>query len=413
MHRSKVALSFLATLVVVLAAGQSYAQTFTTLTSFNGTNGFNPFGSLTPNANGSILYGTTEAGENVFSLPVTGGTPTTLGTFNGTTGFAPFAGLTPSADWTTLYGTAQEGGASPSPGYGTVFSIPVAGGTPTALASFNGTDGSIPLGDLTLVGSNLYGMTADGGIGFTGNNGTGDGVIFSVPATGGTPTVLASFNGTDGEAPRGDLTLIGSTFYGMTLNTIFSIPVTGGTPTVLAYGVGGNGSLTLIGSTFYGMSTYGGANGDGEIFSIPVTGGTPTILATFDGTNGEYPHGSLTLVGSTLYGTTSFGGNLSLNDGLGDGTIFSIPVAGGPINTLVTFDGTNGVWPYASLTLIGSTLYGTTAAGGLGYNGGTGSGAGTVFALTTPEPSSLASLGLGGIGLGVLALRRKIRRQAA
>ena len=39
----------------------------------------------------------------------------------------------------------------------------------------------------------------------------------------------------------------------------------------------------------------GGANGDGEIFSIPVTGGTPTILLSFNGTDGANPAASLTL----------------------------------------------------------------------------------------------------------------------
>ena len=52
-----------------------------------------------------------------------------------------------------------------------------------------------PYGSLTLSGSTLYGMTTYGGA----NN---DGTIFSIPVTGGTPTTLLSFNGTDGEAPR-------------------------------------------------------------------------------------------------------------------------------------------------------------------------------------------------------------------
>jgi uncharacterized repeat protein (TIGR03803 family) len=45
----------------------------------------------------------------------------------------------------------------------------------------------------------------------------GEGAIFSIPVTGGTPTTLASFNGTDGEEPDGSLTLSGSTLYGMTV----------------------------------------------------------------------------------------------------------------------------------------------------------------------------------------------------
>ena len=78
-------------------------------------------------------------------------------------------------------------------------------------------------------------MTANGGV-------NGDGTVFSIPVTGGTPTILVSFNGTNGADPYGSLTLsAGSTLYGMTYGggadgdgTVFSIPVTGGTPTTLA-----------------------------------------------------------------------------------------------------------------------------------------------------------------------------------
>ena len=114
-------------------------------------------------------------------------------------------------------------------------------------------------GSLTLSGSTLYGMTAAGGA-------NGDGTIFSIPVTGGTPTTLFSFDGT--------------------------------------HGTNASGSLTLSGSTLYGMTEGGGTYSDGTIFSIPVTGGTPTTLFSFDGTHGESPGGSLTLSGSTLYGMT-------------------------------------------------------------------------------------------------------------
>ena len=43
--------------------------------------------------------------------------------------------------------------------YGTVFSVPVSGGSPTVLASFNGSNGNIPMGGLTLSGNTLYGTT--------------------------------------------------------------------------------------------------------------------------------------------------------------------------------------------------------------------------------------------------------------
>jgi uncharacterized repeat protein (TIGR03803 family) len=107
--------------------------------------------------------------------------------------------------------------------------------------------------------------------------------------------------------------------------TIFSIPVTGGTPTILfdfdfTHGGYPLGDLTLSGSTLYGMTDFGGVNDDGVIFSIPVTGGTPTTLFNFDGTHGILPCGNLTLSGSTLYGTALRGG---AND---KGVVFSLAV---------------------------------------------------------------------------------------
>jgi uncharacterized repeat protein (TIGR03803 family) len=195
------------------------------------------------------------------------------------------------------------------------------------LATFNNTNGAVPIAGLTLSGSTLYGTTRYGGA-------SGDGTVFSVPLAGGSPTTLATFNNTNGANPRAGLTLSGSTLYGTTVN--------------------------------------GGASGDGTVFSVPLAGGSPSTLATFNVANGANPEAGLTLSGSTLYGTTPNGG------AGGDGTVFSVPLAGGSPTTLATFNSTNGANPYASLTLSGNTLYGTTYAGGA-------SGYGTVFSLT-PNP---------------------------
>jgi uncharacterized repeat protein (TIGR03803 family) len=391
----------IASAVLSVVAVQANAQTFTTLGTFksSGLKGANPSGNLT--LSGSTLYGTTNSGGtygggSIFSIPVAGGPLTSLASFNYTNGASPQGSLTLCGS--TLYGMTSQGGASDK---GTIFSIPAGGGPITTRATFDGTNGTYPSGDLTLVGSTLYGMTYGSGFDY--------GTIFSIPVGGGPLTTLATFDFFNGAKPYGSLTLSGSTLYGMTSEggmggggTVFSIPVGGGPITTLATFNGANGArplgdLTLVGSTLYGMTSdlYSTSASRGTIFSVPVGGGSVTTLATFDGANGSYPYGSLTLCGSNLYGMTS---GLP-HDGSTLGTIFSIPVGGGPLMTLVTFDGTNGACPLGDLTLSGSTLYGTTT----GYFS---NDFGTVFALTVPEPSALALL-LTTIFGGLLWWRRK------
>ena len=200
-----------------------------------------------------------------------------------------------------LYGLNRYGGTGDN---GTIFFEPLAGGNPTNLCSLNQTSGQYPIIGLTLSGSTLYGVTDGGGA----NN---MGTIFSEPLAGGTPTVLASFSnsGANGYYPYSSLILNDSTLYGMTLNggakgygTIFSEPVTGGSPTILysfdkTHGANPFGSLTLNGSTLYGTTYGGGANNLGTIFSEPLAGGTPTILFSFDGTHGADPMVGLILSG--------------------------------------------------------------------------------------------------------------------
>ena len=391
-------MALLSCVVAVTLAGSrtSSAQTLTTLFSFDGANGAPPEGEVI--LVGSTLYGMTSGGGTfgdgaVFSIPTSGGTPTILASFDGTNGASPFGGLTLVGS--TLFGMTAFGGVFND---GTVFSVPIAGGTPTNLASFNSTSGALPIAGLTLVGSTLFGMTQYGG---TQNAGT----IFSIPVSGGAVTTLSSFDGISNGGAYGSLIVSGSTLYGMTSTSIISIPLTGGTPTTLHSfgnvpdGFEPVGSLILNGSSLYGMTSAGGAFAHGSIFSIPVTGGAPTILFSFFGFNGGYPFGDLTLSGSTLYGMTTEGGPT------GSGTVFSIPITGGAVTTLLIFNGSNGAHPgIGSLVLSGSTLYGTTYEGGDNDEG-------TVFALSlaTPEPSSLAMICIGAIGLAGHGIRRAKR----
>ncbi len=176
----------------------------------------------------------------------------------------------------------------------------------------------------------------------------------------------------DGSVPQAGLTLGGSTLYGTTGDpgTLFSIKSDGSSYTVLHSFAGSDGfeplaSLTLVGSTLYGTSEYGGSTyGDGTVFSINTDGSAYTVLHSFAGgaRDGSDSRAGLTLVGSTLYGTTYTGGSA------GDGTVFSVNTDGSGYNVLHSFTGgpDDGINPEAGLTQVGSALYGTTYSGGIG-----------------------------------------------
>jgi uncharacterized repeat protein (TIGR03803 family) len=111
---------------------------------------------------------------------------------------------------------------------------------------------------------------------------------------------------------------------------------------------------------------------------------TLTTLVSFNGTNGEYPSAGLTLGNDgNFYGTTYTGGNTNLNSPNGCGTVFKI-TTNGTLTTLVSFSITNGFAPAQALIIAGNTLYGTTYYGG-------NAGVGTIFAVNT-DGSSFTNL---------------------
>ena len=399
----------LAALSGVLLLGLSLAanaQTLTILHQFGATagDGKNPEASLT--LVGSTLYGTTTGGGTnsagtVFAINTDGSGYTILHQFGATAvdGKNPEASLT--AVGSTLYGTTYSGGTNLY--YGTVFAINTNGSGYTSLHAFaEYHDGANPKASLTLVGSTLYGTTWIGG---TGNDA---GTVFAINTDGSGYIVLDDFQypTVGGFNPAASLTAVGSTLYGTTVGggtnsdpvyseaseagIVFAINTGRSGYTVLhsfgpfAYGGEPYASLTLVGSTLYGTTSIGGTNSDdaasGVVFAISTNGSGFTILHEFPATDsdGYSPVASLTLGGSnTLYGTT--GG--SIPDA---GTVFAINTDGSGYTILHQFGATagDGADPGASLTLVGSTLYGTTAGGGT-------NSVGTVFALGLPAPPSM------------------------
>ena len=174
------------------------------------------------------LYGTTYGGGTftyygtLFKITPTGAF-TSLHSFDGTDGDEPIGGLFQAADG-NYYGTTQTDGKY---GYGTVFKIS-SGGTFTKLYDFcalsSCADGATPeAGLIQGTDGNLYGTTFGGGA-------NGKGTIFSI-TTSGVLTTLHSFDGTDGNQPWAGLVQdTNGTFYGTTysggasnLGTVFSL----------------------------------------------------------------------------------------------------------------------------------------------------------------------------------------------
>jgi uncharacterized repeat protein (TIGR03803 family) len=291
----------------------------------------------------------------------------TLVSFAYTNGATPYAGLTLGNDG-NFYGTTANGGVG-----GTVFKV-TTNGTLTTLVYFNVSNGEWPEAALTLGNDgNFYGTTEYGGS-------SDDGTVFQV-TTNGTLTTLVNFNGTNGACPVAALTLgTDGNFYGTTggynsgssgYGTVFQV-TTNGTLTTLASFNYANGAypqgLTLgTDGNFYGTTESGGSsssNNCGTVFKV-TTNGTLTTLVVFNGGNGAFPGAGLTLGNDgNFYGTTQYG------------TVFKV-TPNGTLTILVSFNGTNGERPQAALTLgTDGNFYGTTTYGGSNDDG-------TVFQVTT------------------------------
>jgi uncharacterized repeat protein (TIGR03803 family) len=382
-----------------------HAQTFTSLFSFDQTDGDNPHSNLVQGANGN-LYGTTSSDSGsgygtVFEI-TPGGVLTTLYSFcslpNCADGSNPVTGLTKGSNG-NFYGVAGNGGAYNA---GTVFEI-TPSGTLTTLYSFcsqaNCVDGSGPVAALLQASDgNLYGSTYKGGT-------TGYGTLFKITPTG-TLTTLHSFclktNCADGSSPYGTLLQTKSgNFFGTTYTgganessgTIFKLTPAGKLFTLYSFcakascadGDGPYGGLLLTkNGDLYGTTGYGGYPGScygpgcGTIFAFTSSNRLIPIHSFCGVSNcvdGALPMSALIVAANgNLYGTTDYGGSHCLIDdsASGCGTIFEITPTGKFI-VLHSFDSTDGANPLSSLMqATDGTLYGSTFSGGP-------SGWGTIF----------------------------------
>jgi len=218
------------------------------------------------------------------------------------------------------------------------------------LYRFNGTDGNGPAN--LIIGSDraLYGTTVEGGTNSCLANGCG--VVFRlVLGTDGKwhETVLHDFAGSDGWFPEGPLVADkAGNLYGTTVN-------------------GGTTCSQL---------------GCGVVFQLRRASGgkwTYKVLHQFAISDGANPYAGMIFDSrGNLYGTASSGGDTSCSPPEGCGVVFKLTDAKGKRTETVvySFQGSDGAFPYAPLTLdAAGNFYGTTEWGGA-YD------AGTVFKLS-------------------------------
>lgn len=429
----------LAVVVCAAAATVASGQTFTSLLSFDGTNGANPFAAPVQGTDGNF-YGTTSddgvAGAGTIFEITPSGRLSTLFSFclYGCTYGAYPAALVEAVNG-NLYGTTEGGGATAG---GTVFEITPEGKL-TTLYSFcsqiHCSDGNAATGLVQATNGNFYGTTISGGARNNGNCSNGCGTIFEITPAG-KLTSLYSFcsqtNCTDGARPSAPpIQAANGNFYGTTTyggvnnnpncfdygcGTVFEITPAGTLTTLYkfcsrAYCIDGSLPVAALvqatNGSLYGTTASGGVNGQGTVFEITPEGKLITFYnfcAQTYCTDGAEPSGLIQATNGNFYGTTRSGGANLDSCYNGCGTVFEITPAA-KLTTLYNFcsqaNCTDGSYPDAApVQGTNGTFYGTTF-GNLTCD----SGCGTVFSLSTglgPFVQTLPTSGKAGAKVIVL-----------
>jgi uncharacterized repeat protein (TIGR03803 family) len=294
---------------------------------------------------------------------------------------------------------------SPSPFSGNAVSI-VYGFTPSEGQSIK------PEAPLLYHNGVLYGTTA---FTWTKDDLECCGTVFSV-TTGGDYKVVHRFNGRDGHRPRAGLIWYNGRLWGTAPNggggcgitrgcgVIFAVDPTTGKEVENYFFKGGAsdgafpyGALVEYGGMLYGTTVNAGTGscgtlGCGTIFQLDPRSGAEKIVHNFNGKDGAYPYAGLTVFKGKLYGTTAKGGDACA--GLGCGTIFDYDPATKHFSVAFRFNGDTGDNPRSGLTLFTTHsgfhyLLGTTVDGGSHR-------AGTLYAFPPEHPSAVRRFELAG-----------------
>jgi len=378
--------TFAFALICAIATQTSYAQTYTVIHTFNGSDGIEPTSTLVQDRRGDF-YGTTEGGGPyggvLFQLKRVGTDwmVVPLHDFGPISyGIQPlnYGGLTFGPDG-SLYGSTYYGGLLDcGQSYcGVVFRLqPPAAACKSALCPWDYTvmvqltNLEYPYGKVVFdAAGNLYGTTEFGG-------------IYKVsPTNGGWTLNQISFEA--GDTIGGMVMDAAGNLYGtwgdgyQTNGGVFELSPSpsGWTQTVLYTFTGGSdGAIPVGGLVFdnaghlYGSTSTGGVEGGGTIFELSPSGSGWTfhLLWSLPGSGYSGPQSALTMDSQgNLYGTTNKGGHH------GGGSVFKCAHIGTNwvCDDLYDFEqgGGNGVFPIGGVTVDSQgNLYGTTAAGGNG-----------------------------------------------
>jgi uncharacterized repeat protein (TIGR03803 family) len=254
-----------------------------------------------------------------------------------------------------LFGTTANGGIGGANGDGTVFEIAKSTGALTTLASFTGSNGEHPERGVTIdAAGDLFGTTYDDGA-------DNDGIVFEVVKSTGALLTLATFTGANGANPLSDLVIDAA------------------------------GDL-------FGTTELGGADNGGTVFEIAKSTGLLSTLATFTGANGNELNGGLIINSAgDLIGTAYYGGANQY-----DGTVFELPVSFvanptvGDTTTVTATDSDPGVAPTITGTVSSQATSSETPIDPFSgvTIGDTNGGATDTLSITLSGPGSLSGTGL-------------------
>jgi hypothetical protein len=231
--------------------------------------------------------------------------------------------------WTSTGTCTGDGGAAVATG--TVMAMPLAGGTPTTLASGQPDPEAIAADGTSVYWANNVGSSCA----------AAGGSVVKISPDGGTITTLAS------NQPSAKFVAVDSkNIYWTTSDGILSAPLggvgDGGTPTALASGQGPSAGIAVEGTNVY----WAQGGGKGNVLSVPVAGGK---IATITSAKTACSAGCISFTADSKYAYYAF----MPPEDYANYEVISIPLSGGPAFTIadneanpanMASDGTNLYW---------------------------------------------------------------------